>query len=98
MFIGFFQVRYKNDCQELYGRVLDNWNVASSIQGVCKKQTEEIWNRMYPSEPYEPIWRSQLTDNLGATILGASESTKYDLDSTVRRQTSFFYQVMKKIF
>lgn len=92
-----FQVRYKNDCEELYGRILDNWNVASSIQGTCKKQTEEIWKRMYPAEPYEISLTSKLTQNFDETILGDSKGTKYDLDSAVKRQCSFFYQVMKKI-
>jgi hypothetical protein len=91
-------VRYKNDCEELYGRILDNWNVASSTQGTCKKQTEEIWNRMYPTEPYEISLTREMTQNFGETILRASKSTKYDLDSAVKRQSSFFYQVMKKIY
>lgn len=92
-----FQVRYKNDCKELYGRVLDNWNVASSVQGTCKKQTEEIWNIMYPTESYELDPRSQLTENFCAIVMGASESTHYDLHLAVKRQCPFFYQVMKKI-
>ncbi|KAG6648661.1 hypothetical protein CIPAW_07G161800 [Carya illinoinensis] len=86
-------VRYKDDCEELYGRVLDNWNVASSVQGTCKKQTEEIWNIMYPIEPYELDPSSQLTENFGAIVMGASESTDYDLHSAVKRQCPFFYQV-----
>ncbi|KAM3688597.1 hypothetical protein ACJW31_10G163000 [Castanea mollissima] len=90
-------VRYKNDCEELYGRILDNWNVASSIQGTCKKQTEEIWNRMYPAEPYEISLTSKLTENFDETILGGSKSTEYDLDSAVKRQCSFFYQVSQVI-
>lgn len=98
MFIFFFQVRYKNDCEELYGRILDNWNVASSIQGTCKKQTEEIWNRMYPAEPYEFSLTSKLTQNFDETIFQGSKRTDYDLDSAVKRQSSFFYQVMKKIY
>ncbi|KAL6195462.1 hypothetical protein ACLB2K_031081 [Fragaria x ananassa] len=29
-------VRYKTECEELYGRILDNSNVVSSVQGSCK--------------------------------------------------------------
>ncbi|KAK7855107.1 glycine-rich domain-containing protein 1 [Quercus suber] len=90
-------VRYKNDCEELYGRILDNWNVASSIQGTCKKQTEEIWNMMYPAEPYEISLTSKLTQNFDETIFRGSKRTDYDLDSAVKRQSFFFYQVSQVI-
>lgn len=48
-----FQVRYKSDCVELYGRILDNHNVVSSIQGSSKRETEQTWNELYPNEPYD---------------------------------------------
>ncbi|XP_058186107.1 glycine-rich domain-containing protein 1-like isoform X2 [Rhododendron vialii] len=46
-------VRYKSDCVELYGRILDNHNVVSSIQGSSKRETEQTWNELYPNEPYD---------------------------------------------
>ncbi|KAJ6405046.1 hypothetical protein OIU84_013094 [Salix udensis] len=45
--------RIRNDCKKLYGRILGTWNAVSSTKAVCKKQTEEFWNRTYPTEPYE---------------------------------------------
>ncbi|EXC01170.1 hypothetical protein L484_025547 [Morus notabilis] len=37
----------------LYGKILDNRNVISSVQKTCKKQMEKIWNRVNPNEAYE---------------------------------------------
>ncbi|KAK9270879.1 hypothetical protein L1049_026465 [Liquidambar formosana] len=87
-------VRYKSDCEEFYGRILDNWDVVSSVQGTSGKQTEAIWNRLYPNEPYELDLSSHLLD-VADNILGAPESTKYDLVSAVKRQSPFFYQVSR---
>jgi hypothetical protein len=89
-------VCYRNDCKELYGRILGTWNVVSSTQAVCKKQTEEFWNRTYPTEQYELNPSTQLVEGVGEAILGAQKSTEYDLVSAVKRQSSFYYQVIKK--
>ncbi|KAL2903900.1 Glycine-rich domain-containing protein 1, partial [Bienertia sinuspersici] len=85
--------RYKTDCEKLYGRVLGNHNIISSTQGTSMSKTKEIWNIMYPEEPYElehnrkfPIV-SQKSDQ-GAIF------TNYDLVSAVGRQDSLYYQVM----
>ena len=83
---------------ELYGRILDNWNVVSSIQGTPRKQTEKMWNIMYPSEPYELDLNIQSLEDFTENISGSPESTKYDLISAVKRQSSFFYQVFKNFF
>ncbi|CAM8985696.1 unnamed protein product [Rhodiola kirilowii] len=86
-------VRYKSDCEELYGKIIDNCSVVSSIKGLSKNETEEIWNRIYPEEPYEL--------NI---VLACSEATpekphencvKYDLASAVERQSPFVYQVSR---
>ncbi|KAG4194812.1 hypothetical protein ERO13_A06G074100v2 [Gossypium hirsutum] len=82
-------VRYKADCEELYGRILDNKNVMSAISTTCRRQTEEIWKRMYPYEPYELNMSSQFLKN----FINSSMSTHYDLVSAVKRQSPFFYQV-----
>lgn len=93
--VFYFQVRYKADCEEFYGKILGNQNVVSSVQGVSKKQTEEIWKQMYPNEPYELDMSTQFADNVVEIPSGTPETTKYDLHSAVKRQSSFFYQVMK---
>lgn len=84
------------DCEQLFGRILDNWNVISSVDGTSKASTEEIWTRMFPNEPYELKMSSHNVMDVNENNLGASESTKYDLVSAVKRQSPFFYQVMKK--
>ncbi|KAL3735017.1 hypothetical protein ACJRO7_024217 [Eucalyptus globulus] len=88
-------VRYKIDCQELYGSILDNWNVLSSVQGTCTKQTEAIWNRMYPSEPYELNINGNLSKSGAGNTMGAPRDSDYDLVAAVKRQSSFFYQVSR---
>ncbi|KAF5947176.1 hypothetical protein HYC85_013133 [Camellia sinensis] len=89
-------IRYKMDCMELYGRILDSQNVVSSVYGTSKEQTEEIWKIMYPNEPYE------LNLNLFGSLetvfdskVEASKSTNYDLVSAVKRQSTFYYQVSR---
>ncbi|XP_074308105.1 glycine-rich domain-containing protein 2-like isoform X2 [Silene latifolia] len=86
-------VRYKLDCQKLYGRILGNHNVISSVQATSKSLTEEIWNKMYPEEPYElDINRSYSKDVLHHQ---GGKSTTYDLVSAVKRQISFTFQVSR---
>ena len=93
-FCGFvIQVQYKTDCEKLYGQILDNSNVVSSVQGNCKRQTEEIWNRMYPEEPYNFNITHALSENVSQMLSGLEKYTKYDLVSAVKRQSPFFYQV-----
>lgn len=89
-------MRYKNDCEELYGSILGNQNVVSTTQATCKRQTEEIWNRMYANEPYELNMSTKLSECIGEDVLGAQKSTKYDLISAVKRQSSFYYQVTRE--
>lgn len=91
------QVRYKSDCEELYGRILDNSNVVSSLQCTCKRQTEEIWNRLYPDEPYDFDLTKALSENASQTLSGLEKHTKYDLISAVKRQSPFFYQVILRM-
>lgn len=86
-------VQYKNDCEELYGRILDNYNVVSSVQGTSKCQTEEIWNNLYPGEPYQIDLTSACSDDILEKFSKAEKCTKYDLISAVKRQSPFFYQV-----
>lgn len=93
------QVQYKVDCEEIYGRVLDNHNVLSIVEGTCTKQTEQIWNDMYPAEPYHLEQSSNsLISNLGSDTV-PQRSTKYDLVAAVKRQSSFYKKVIKgKLF
>ncbi|KAL4556525.1 hypothetical protein LXL04_039181 [Taraxacum kok-saghyz] len=93
-------VRYVADCKKVYGRILDPCGVViSSVEGTCKKKTEELWNKMYPKEPYELDFDNCFdndNDNDIESKLISSASTTYDLVSAVKRQSSFFYQVSRE--
>ncbi|KAL1315721.1 hypothetical protein AAHE18_15G005800 [Arachis hypogaea] len=88
-------VRYKSDCEELYGRMLDNFGVVSTVEGVCSRQTEEIWNKMYPNEPYNVDLTNLLPEDISERISSLAKYTKYDLVSAAKRQSPFFYQVSR---
>lgn len=82
------------DCKELFGIILDPCGVViSSVEGACKKESEELWNSMYPEEPYE-LDLENCCESFTKNSLMASPSTKYDLVSAVKRQSSFYYQVI----
>lgn len=88
-------MRYKSDCEELYGRILDNCNVVSSVEKTCKRETEEIWKSLYPGEPYTLDLNTALSEDISERVTDLEKCTKYDLVSAVKRQNPFFYQVMK---
>lgn len=92
---SFSQIRYKSDCEDLYGRILDNSNVVSSTQGTCSRQTEEIWTKLYPEEHYESDLAAAFEEDISEKMLGLEKSTAYDLVSAVKRQSPFFYQVIQ---
>lgn len=73
-----------------------NHNIVSSVQGTCKKRTEEIWIKLYPEEPYELDMSSCLSHGSAKNNYATSECTKYNLVSAVRRQIPFFYQVTEQ--
>ncbi|KAK4367906.1 hypothetical protein RND71_011698 [Anisodus tanguticus] len=88
-------VRYKTDCEQLYGRILDNHNVVSSVKGMSKMETKETWKQLYPNEPYDLDSARALSDNNIAQILESEKCSNYDLVSAVKRQSPFFYQVSR---
>ncbi|KAI3751925.1 hypothetical protein L2E82_23019 [Cichorium intybus] len=88
-------VQYVADCKELFDRILDPCDIViSSVEGTCKKKTQEFWNKMHPKEPYE-LKLDNFFDNDIENKLISSPSTKYDLVSAVKRQSSFYYQVSR---
>ena len=97
MFPFLTQVRYKLDCEELYGSVLDNFDVVSTVQGFCGSQTEEIWNKLYPDEPYNSDLINLDPEDISKRTASLAKYTKYDLISAVKRQSPFFYQVMDRV-
>ncbi|KAI4328100.1 hypothetical protein L6164_020485 [Bauhinia variegata] len=88
-------VRYKSDCEELYGQILDSSNVVSSIEGINATQTEEFWNEIYPYEPYNIDLMNVSSEDISERIAKLAKYTKYDLVSAVTRQAPFFYQVSR---
>ena len=82
-------MRYKSDCEQFYGRLLDVSGVVSSVNGNCKLETEDLWKRLYPDEPYD----LDLDKVVFETSADLEKCTKYDLVSAVKRQSPFYYQV-----
>ncbi|KAL2939085.1 Glycine-rich domain-containing protein 2 [Bienertia sinuspersici] len=87
-------VRYKSDCEKLFGRILDNHNIVSSVQGTSRSKTEEVWKTMYPEEPYELDHNRDFPD-VSQKNVQSENFISYDLASAVKRQVSFFYQVSR---
>ncbi|WZZ63899.1 hypothetical protein YC2023_075269 [Brassica napus] len=86
-------VRYKSDCEEFYGRVLDNSGILSSANGSCKLQTEKLWKRLYPMESYD----LDLDKAISEPISPLEKCTTYDLVSAAKRQSSFYLEVSKPL-
>lgn len=86
-------MRYKSDCEQFYGRVLDNSGVVSSVNGNCKLKTEDLWKRLYPEEPYELDLNNIESEDISVKSSALEKCTKYDLVSAVKRQSPFYYQV-----
>ncbi|CAF2054226.1 unnamed protein product [Brassica napus] len=84
-------VRYKSDCEEFYGRVLDNSGILSSANGSCKLQTEKLWKRLYPMESYD----LDLDTAISEPISPLEKCTTYDLVSAAKRQSSFYLEVSR---
>lgn len=87
------QMRYKSDCEQFYGRVLDNSGVLSSVNGNCKLKTEDLWKRLYPEEPYELDLNKVDSEDISKKSSALEKCTNYDLVSAVKRQSPFYYQV-----
>lgn len=63
----------------------------SSIQGISTKETEEIWNKLYPNEYYEfDMTRGEFPETL---LDGTQSFSTYDFTLAIERQSPFFYQV-----
>lgn len=88
-----FQVQYIRDCKKVYGRILNNNNVESSIQSKSTLQSEKLWKELYPEEPFELLF-TRTSDMAMDVSPGAAEDITYDLVSAVKRQSSFYYQVL----
>ncbi|CAN6482275.1 unnamed protein product [Victoria cruziana] len=88
-------VRYKSDCEQFFGRILDNHDVISTVKGNFKHETAEIWDDLYPGEPYELDFCYKFTENSAAAVPAAAPSITYDLVSAVKRQSTFGYQVAR---
>lgn len=63
----------------------------SSIQGISSRETKEIWNKLYPNEPYDfDMTRGEFSE----TVLDGTQSfSTYDFTLAIERQSPFFYQV-----
>lgn len=52
---------------------------------------------MYPDVPYNSDLINLLHEDISERIAKVAKYTKYDLISSVKRQSPFFYQVMERI-
>ncbi|XP_020272734.1 glycine-rich domain-containing protein 1 [Asparagus officinalis] len=86
-------VQYKKDCEKIYGRILDNENVKSSLFAKSKLRSTEIWAELYPGEPFELDYSWSYSD--AGLYSGEENSITYDLVSAVKRQSVFYYQVAR---
>ncbi|CAN8288534.1 unnamed protein product [Cochlearia groenlandica] len=87
-------VRYRSDCEQLYGKILDNYGTVSSTNesGSFKSETENLWKILYPMEPYnidfdKAIWKPKDISSLEKWVT-------YDLVAAVKRQSSFYSRVL----
>ncbi|KAJ0987506.1 hypothetical protein J5N97_005862 [Dioscorea zingiberensis] len=91
-------VQYKKDCEKLFGRILDNKNVKSSlqVQGDSKDQTVQLWTKLFPEEPFEfdltTAPAEEFTDHEDSQD-GLKGIITYDLVAAVGRQSTFYYQI-----
>ncbi|XP_024014092.1 glycine-rich domain-containing protein 1 isoform X2 [Eutrema salsugineum] len=88
-------VRYKSDCVQFYGRVLDNSGVVSSVNGNCRSKTEDLWKKLYPEEPYDLELRKVDSEHISEKTSALEKCTKYDLVLAVKRQSPFYHQVSR---
>lgn len=79
------------DCLKHYGKILDNSKVVSSTEKASKTETERVWKRLFPDEPYE---FDSTMNNVPVRHSKADNFTDYDLVSAVQRQSPFYYQVI----
>lgn len=64
---------------------------AVSVEGIYRKQTEDMGYKMCGNEPYELKMCTQyFSASVAENTLGILETTNYDLRSAVKRQNSFF--------
>ncbi|KAL0797057.1 hypothetical protein Bca101_068434 [Brassica carinata] len=84
---------YRSDCEEFYGRVLDNSGIESSANGSCKLQTENLWKRLYPMEPYDLDLDKAISEPNDISPL--EKCATYDLVSAAKRQSSFYLEVSR---
>lgn len=89
-------MQYKEDCERLFGRILDNKNVKSSLQ-VRPKSNDYMaqwWNKLFPLEPFE---LDLTTDDTSPACKYDDDvnGITYDLVAAVQRQSSFYPHVMK---
>ncbi|KAL9245916.1 hypothetical protein vseg_019513 [Gypsophila vaccaria] len=89
--------RYLFDCKQLYGKLLGCYKVISSIAASEESvsATVEIWNKMYPEEPYELDINSSFSEDAVQSGSQNEKFTSYDLLDAVKRQIPFTYQLSK---
>lgn len=70
----------------------------SSVQGTSKRSTEEIWNKLYPDEPYDFDMTRAHSTEFSEALYKTQRFSQYDFTLAVERQSPFFYQVTLTLF
>jgi len=81
---------YREDCMNLFGKVLDHRTMTPQNRDSLQKVTMEVWDALYPDEPF------QVDFNATEVLKGLNDyksGLTYDLVGAVSRQKAFYYQV-----
>ncbi|KAG6394310.1 hypothetical protein SASPL_144894 [Salvia splendens] len=88
-------VRYKKDCEEFYGRILDNKNVISSVEGTSRKQTEDAWKILFPGEPFELDLELQQESISGQGVSQCHMNDTHYIIGAVARYKGFLHLIKR---
>ena len=66
------------DCERVYGRILDNKNVESSVRAEPKELSRKIWTEFYPEEPFELDCSTISSQKCVDVNFGAAGAITYD--------------------
>lgn len=67
------------------------------MKAESKQDTEELWQHLYPNEPYDLDSERALFEDIHVKPIQVEQCNDYDLVSAVKRQCPFFYQVSKRM-
>ena len=79
-------VSYQRGLTRRFGRAINHKPIESNHLLALRERTKELWDKKYPTEPFDPTYQSTDNDNFQSGF-------EYDIAEAVQRQKLFFYQV-----